>query len=60
MYARHGVSEYWLVDTDARTIEVLALGEHDFERVQRYAEGQRLTSPVLAGLSLDTNEVFRP
>ena len=43
LYARHGVSEYWLVDTDARTIEVLALGEHDFERVERYEKGRRLT-----------------
>ena len=30
----------------------------DFERVQCYPEGQRLTSPLLAGLSLDTNEIF--
>ena len=59
LYARHGVTEYWLVDTDARTIEVLALGEQDFVRVQRYVAGERLTSPVLAGFSLDTSKIFR-
>ena len=58
LYARHGVVEYWVVDPEARTIEVLALGEDDFERAQRYVEGQRLTSPVLAGFSLDTDELF--
>ena len=52
------MTEYWVVDSGARTIEVLALGEHDFERVELYAAGQRLTSPVLA--ALDTNEVFQP
>ena len=59
-HLRHRIG--WVERTDGSkgTIEVLALGEHDFERVQRCAEGQRLTSPVLAGLSLDTNEVFRP
>ena len=51
LYARHGVAEYWLVDTDTRTVEVLAPGGQDYERVARYAEGQRLTSPLLAGFS---------
>ena len=51
------MAEYWVV-AEARTIEVLALGQHDFEPVQRYPEGQRPTSPLLAGLNLDTNEIF--
>ncbi len=57
LYARHGVTEYWVV-AEARTIEVLALAQHDFEPVQRYPEGQRPTSPLLAGLNLDTNKIF--
>lgn len=51
------MAEYWVV-AETRTTEVLALGQHDFEPVQRYPEGQRPTSPLLAGLNLDTNEIF--
>ena len=59
-YARHGVTTYWLIDTEARTSEVLALGELDFEPVECFPEARRLTSPLLAGFSLDTAEVLRP
>ena len=58
LYARHGVREYWLVDTEARTIEVMAIGEHGFESAALYREGQRLTSQVLAGFRLDPSDIF--
>jgi Uma2 family endonuclease len=58
LYARHGVQEYWLVDTDARTIEVLRLGEQGFEHVATYRQGQTLVSPLLKGLELSIDEVF--
>lgn len=59
-YARHGVKEYWLVDPQAETIEVLALGEEGFEtvRVYKYEEATALRPPLLKGLSVDLEEVF--
>ena len=39
LYARHGVREYWLVDPDARSVEVLVLGEGHFEIVSHLRPG---------------------
>ena len=58
LYARHGVNEYWLVDTDARTIAVLLLGDQGFEPVATYGEGDTLVSPTLPGFSILVDEVF--
>ena len=39
LYARHGVREFWFVDTDAHTIEVLLLGAHGYETVGIFSAG---------------------
>ncbi len=56
LYARNGVKEYWLVDPDKRTIEVMILTEEGFQQVGVY--NKTLTSPILPGLSLNLSEVF--
>ena len=58
LYARHGVREFWLVDTDAHTIEVLLLGASGYETVGIFGAGQTLTSPTLTDFNLNTDEVF--
>ena len=58
LYARHGVKEYWLVDTDAKNITVMFLGEQGYEITGIYGEGQTLTSPTLEGFSLNLAEIF--
>ena len=58
LYAKHGVQEYWQVDTDARTIAVLTLTERGFDVAAAYGEGQTLTSPLLPGFELNLDLVF--
>ncbi len=58
LYALHGVKEYWLVDTDAKNITVMFLGEQGYEITGIYGEGQTLTSPTLEGFSLNLAEIF--
>ena len=60
LYARYGVKEYWLVDPSTKTVEVLKLQEQGFSQVALYAckEKALLKSPLLAGLSIDLEEVF--
>ena len=58
LYAEHGVEEYWIVDTDAKTITVLLLGERGFAVEGIYEEGETLESPTLGGFALDLGDVF--
>ncbi len=58
LYARHGVQEYWIVDPDARTIEVLALGQRGYERAGLYHKGETLESPLLPGLQIPLDQIF--
>ena len=58
LYARHGVKEYWMVDTTAKDIAVLLLGDQGFEVVDTYGEGETLTSPILQGFRLNIGDIF--
>ena len=58
LYARHGVREFWLVDTDAHTIEVLLLGSNGYSVAAVYTAGQTLTSPTLKDFALNIDDIF--
>lgn len=58
LYARHGVREYWIVDPEAKTIEVYTLGGEGFKLVKAYKADEILKSPILPGLEVDLKEVF--
>ena len=57
-YFIHGVQEYWIVDPQAKTIEVLTTGQDDFETVQVYGENTSVASPVLEGLVIQLQDIF--
>lgn len=58
-YARAKIREYWIVDPDSDTVEVLALvdGGLSYRQVGFYASDERLRSTVF-DLDLDVGEVF--
>ena len=58
LYAKYGVNEYWIVDTTAKDITVLLLGERGYEVVDTYGEGETLTSPALQGFTLNIGNIF--
>jgi Uma2 family endonuclease len=58
LYARHGVREYWIVDPAERSIEVLILGEGGYATSSRARPGDAVASTVLAGLSVEVDEVM--
>ena len=58
LYGRHGVREYWLVDPDAETVEVLAESSGELTPHATYRRGETMTSPLLSGLTIDLEPVF--
>ena len=58
LYARHAVREYWIVNPNEKTVEVMTWTEQGFKTVQVYPRGSRLASPLLAGFSLSMDEIF--
>lgn len=58
LYARHGVQEYWLVDPDAESIEVLTLGDEGFTQTRLFEREDTLCSPLLSELEIPLDAVF--
>ncbi len=55
-YAKAGVSEYWLVDPEKRSIEVYTLRGQVYEPLT--PEGGRACSQLLKGFSVSPEEIF--
>ncbi len=58
VYERFGVPEYWLVDPETRTVEVLRWTEDGYETAGVYGEGDTLRSPLLPELAVELAGVF--
>lgn len=60
LYAKYGVREYWLVDPDGRTVEVLTLGQEGYETSRVFPEGTAVESLLLPGLRAEVTPLFAP
>ncbi len=58
IYARFGIREYWIVDPDTETIEVLSWSEIGYARYGVYAKSDFLSSPLLPAFQLRISELF--
>jgi Uma2 family endonuclease len=59
LYAYFEVTEYWIVDPDAATIEVLVWSELGYVSAGNYGRSDWLYSPLLPGLNLPLSRVFK-
>lgn len=58
LYARNGVPEFWIVDPEESTIEVLSCRGHQYEPAGYFQAGDELRSTLLPGLDLPVSAVF--
>ncbi len=58
LYAKSGVKEYWIVDTDKKVIEVFTLKKTGYDKAFKYKRNQVLTSVLLPKLEINVREIF--
>jgi len=57
-YAAGGVGEYWIVDDESKSVEVLTLLEGKYEPAGYFELRDTVSSPRLPGLDLPVRDVF--
>ena len=58
LYAKHGVTEYWIVDSENRSVEVYRLTDKGLELAAILRLGDEITSPLLPGFSCSLSKIF--
>ena len=60
LYARSGIGHYWIVDVDARTLEVFELVEQRWLLVGTYGEDAVVRIPPFEAIELAVGRIFMP
>lgn len=58
IYAQAGVTEYWIVDTDERTIEVFSLRGQTYDLVDKRGPGEKIRSRLLNGFEVAIDDIL--
>ncbi len=58
MYCEHGVSEYWIVDPEAETIEIMIKDGEFYRTESMVRKTGKLESPMFPGFSMKVEDVF--
>jgi Uma2 family endonuclease len=58
LYEQHGVREYWLIDPEAGTVEVLHLESGAYKLAGRWRPGELAPSRLLKGFEVPVDSLF--
>jgi Uma2 family endonuclease len=59
-YARAGIPEYWIIDPETKTLDVLRLEGESYKLLAHLAENDTLTSPTFPGFDYALKDLFAP
>jgi Uma2 family endonuclease len=59
LYEQHGVREYWLIDPEAQTVEVLHLVRGEYQLAGRWHPGEQAASKLLPGFKAPVGDLFK-
>ena len=57
-YIRAGIPEYWIIDPDARTVEIFILRAEVYELLGRWGMGETAHSALLEGFQVAVSDLF--
>ena len=58
LYAKYGVAEYWIIDSENRLVQVYRLQKQQLENVATLRNGEEITTPLLPGFRMSVTSVF--
>jgi Uma2 family endonuclease len=58
LYEQHGVKEYWIIDPEPQTVEVLSLEGPSYRVLTRCNPGQNAISRLLPGFEISVGSLF--
>jgi Uma2 family endonuclease len=59
LYAKYGIKEYWIVDSENQSVMGFCLREQSLEEIATLAGDQELTSSILPGFQLKASAIFK-